>query len=173
MALYPGLKVIVGEITPRMDEMDIHVKATNTLLNQFANGMENVFLIKNDNLRPSDFFEEGDAKHLRRSCIARFAANIKIALRKAYGIKFDRSARTYERQQYYNNYNNHQHHSQPQIWNQHRSFEAHSQTRDRDLGGRQAENENERMSVFKHDLLRSIASSISSSISEAFQRVGT
>lgn len=82
---YPDIKVIVSEITPRMDERDTQVEVTNTLLNQFLNRSENTFVVMNKNLRNPDFFE--DAKHIRQSCIARFASNIKRALHKAYGTQ--------------------------------------------------------------------------------------
>ena len=82
----PNLKIILSEITPRMDSLDTQVKALNAMLNQFVEKSENLFITLNSNLRNPDFFKYPDPKHLRYECIGRFAANIKKALRTAYGI---------------------------------------------------------------------------------------
>ncbi len=87
--VYPDLKFILSEVTPRMDHIDGRVKEANELLDQYARCHDNVFLVKNSNLRnPDNFFADG--KHLKHAIIPRFASNIKRALRAAYGIKFDR-----------------------------------------------------------------------------------
>ena len=65
-----------------MDNKDIDVKATNTLLNQYIREKENVFIVWNKNLRDPNFYD--DAKHLKQSISARFAANIKRGLNKSY-----------------------------------------------------------------------------------------
>ena len=85
--LYPGIKVIVGEITPRMDAKDELVKEVNALINTFIETTDNAYIIRNSNLRHQKFFYDGDPKHIRRNCIGRYAANIKHALRVAYGRK--------------------------------------------------------------------------------------
>ena len=82
---YPGIKIIIGEITPRMDDRDEVVKDINFLIQQFGKSSENVFVIDNSNLRNKKFFYAGDSKHIRKDCIGRFAANIKHTLRVAYG----------------------------------------------------------------------------------------
>ena len=69
-----------------MDKLDLEVKTTNTLLNQYAKWMEDIFIAWNSNLRNPDFFY--DAKYMKDSCIARFAANIKRALNKAYDRQY-------------------------------------------------------------------------------------
>ena len=83
-SLYPQVKVIISEITPRMDDLDTNVKAVNTMLNEFVKWSDDTFITRNSNLRDQDFYY--DNKHLKESCIPRFAANIKRALRAAYGI---------------------------------------------------------------------------------------
>ena len=82
---FPDIKVVMSEITPRMDGRDEQVKATNTLLREYVERCENTFLTRNSNMRDRDFFE--DAKHFKESCIARFASNIKNSLCRAYGIE--------------------------------------------------------------------------------------
>ena len=84
---FPGIKIILSEITPRMDNFDIQVKATNTLLNQYVDASDDLFITGNSNMRDPDFFMNNDNKHFNQACIARFAKNIKIALSQAYGIQ--------------------------------------------------------------------------------------
>ena len=85
--MYPHIKIIIAEVTPRMDDRDAEVIATNNLINQFAESSDKIFVIKNSNLRDPYFFYQGDSKHIRKACIGRFAANIKHTLRVAYGRK--------------------------------------------------------------------------------------
>lgn len=82
---YPGIKIILSEITPRMDDLDFQVQEVNTLLNQYIMRSNDIFIVRNGNMRDPDFFIPNDNKHFKQSCIARFAANIKRALNKAYG----------------------------------------------------------------------------------------
>ncbi len=82
---YPGVKVIASEITPRLDEFDIHVKDCNKLLNNYVTDSDNVYIARHSNLRDPTFFHV-DKKHLHQRAIGRFASNIKWALRRAYGI---------------------------------------------------------------------------------------
>ena len=86
---YPNVKVIVSEITPRMDDDDIdkEVRDCNKLLNEFVAASETTFITRNSNLRDRRFFLP-DGKHLRLESIAKFASNIKWALRRAYGIRW-------------------------------------------------------------------------------------
>ena len=83
---YDNVKVILSEITPRMDEFDENVKDCNKLLHEYTKENQNLFLTRNSNLRDPIFFLE-DGKHLKRNASARFASNIKGALRRAYGIR--------------------------------------------------------------------------------------
>lgn len=82
----PHIKITLSEITPRMDDHDIEVKATNTLLNQYFQADATVYIARHNNLRDPDFFY--DAKHLKQSIIPRFAANIKRALNRAHDMKY-------------------------------------------------------------------------------------
>ena len=45
--LYPNVKVIVSEITPRMDDRDQEVKNANRLLNEFVKGQQDVYITRN------------------------------------------------------------------------------------------------------------------------------
>ena len=86
---YPDVKIVLSEVTPRMDHVDTRVKEANVLLRQYAQGFDNIFLTLNSNLRnPDNYFDDGI--HLKHHIIPRFAANIKRAPRAAYGIKFER-----------------------------------------------------------------------------------
>ena len=87
LEIHPHMKIIIGEITPRMDEKDDLVVTANELINRFAESNEKLYVIKNSNLRDPYFFYRGDSKHIRKKCIGRFAANIKYTLRVAYGRK--------------------------------------------------------------------------------------
>ena len=82
---FPGIKIILSEITPRMDMLDLQVKATNTLLNQYVDRNDDLFIAQHSNMRDPDFFIKDDPKHFHANCIARFASNIKKALNLAYG----------------------------------------------------------------------------------------
>ena len=99
---HPNIKVIISEITPRMDERDSEVIIANSLLNEFVKESNDLFITKNGNLRKKKFFVPGDCKHLRIECIARFAANIKYSLRAAYGRKkYDGSWHPQHQQQHH------------------------------------------------------------------------
>ena len=82
---FPQVKIIVGEITPRQDTRDEIVKDANVLINRLVKQERNVFVIRNSNLRNSGFTYHEDNKHISEDCIAKFASNIKHALRVAYG----------------------------------------------------------------------------------------
>ena len=87
---FPGIKIILSEVTPRMDNFDTRVKEINVLLRQYVKGKDKLFLTKNSNLRNRDFFL-ADGIHLNQSITPRFASNIKSALCAAYGIqRYDR-----------------------------------------------------------------------------------
>ena len=89
-ASFPGIKIIISEVTPRMDAVDGRVQEANKLINQYVEGSQDLFVTKNNNLRNPDFFLE-DGIHLNHTIIPRFASNIKRALRAAYGIQFKKS----------------------------------------------------------------------------------
>ena len=81
--MHHGIKVIIGEITPRMDNRDSAVQEVNASIKDLKDSNANVYVIRNSNLRNSSFFR--DNKHIRQEHIARYAANIKHTLRVAYG----------------------------------------------------------------------------------------
>ena len=58
---FPGIKIILSEITPRMDNLDTQVKATNLLLNEYIEGSSDLFLTRNSNMRDPDFFMPKDS----------------------------------------------------------------------------------------------------------------
>ena len=145
---YPNIKVILNEITPRMDNLDAQVKATNTLLNQFVDRSESTYITMNSNLRDPDFFY--DNKHFREESIGRFAANIKKALRSAYGIQYERQRRSNDQQQY--KYDGRRTHSNYVMGGQAHDDRIHKK------------HEYEKMKVFKDNLLLKII--------EALQHVG-
>ena len=84
---FPQVKVIIGEITPRNDNRDQIVKDANILINRFVKDRQNVYVIRNSNLRDRNFTFHEDIKHIAKECIGKFATNIKHTLRLAYGRK--------------------------------------------------------------------------------------
>ena len=111
-SMYPDVKVIVSEVTPRMDseDLDKEVKECNELLNDFVKQSENTFIVRNSNLRDRKFFLD-DGKHLKQNTIARFASNIKWALRRAYGIKWTNYTTNTTDRRYNNQYYNYERNS--------------------------------------------------------------
>ena len=108
---FPGIKVILSEVTPRMDKIDERVIEANLLLRQFASGKPDLFITKNSNLRNPEFYM-ADGIHLNHSIIPRFASNIKRALRAAYGITYQKQPENSRRlpdTNYSNNYGNNPH----------------------------------------------------------------
>ena len=69
---YLEIKIIFSEITPGNDERDREDVICNRMLNSYAPTQETYSLFR-------------DNKHIRENKIAKFASNIKIALRQAYG----------------------------------------------------------------------------------------
>ena len=90
-SLYPSIKVIVSEFTPRNDARDKEVLSCNEMLHKGAGGMENVFIVSHSNLRDENMSMFDDAKHIRKENVNVFAGNIKAGLRKAYGMPRYRS----------------------------------------------------------------------------------
>ena len=81
-AKFPGIKIIVSEVTPRMDGKDTEVKKCNNVINQYAKRREGIYIAAHSNLRDQRFFR--DSKHIKETKIAKFAANLKRALRIAF-----------------------------------------------------------------------------------------
>ena len=84
---FPGIKVIVSEITPRNDDRDSEVIICNRMMNTYVETKANLFIARHTNSRDETFSMFRDTKHIRKSKIAKFAANLKVALRKAHGIE--------------------------------------------------------------------------------------
>lgn len=80
------VKVVISEITPRKFTRDDEVKVCNRLLNELVGNKEDVFIARHSNLRDPEGSFFYDEKHIKASCIGRYCANIKRALRKAHGI---------------------------------------------------------------------------------------
>ena len=87
---YPEVKIILNELTPRMDERDGEVTKCNKALASIAVQDDLVFLAKQGNLRDNSFFR--DNKHIKSEKIGRYVANVKNELRNAYGIKDPRKS---------------------------------------------------------------------------------
>ena len=83
---YKGIKLIISEITPRKDERDNEVKRFNGLLLDYANDHNDITIAFHHNLRDTNWSMFSDAKHIHANKIAKYAANIIKALKKAYEI---------------------------------------------------------------------------------------
>ena len=81
---FPHIKIVVSEITPRNDEKDSEVVICNRMLADSVLMMNNVILIKHDNLRDGNWSYFQDVKHIRKESVHYFAGNIKSALRIAF-----------------------------------------------------------------------------------------
>ena len=80
---FPGIRVILSEITPRNDKLDNQVKEVNYMINAYAKKCDDIFTVIHSNMRNPDFFS--DERHFIKSIIPRFASNIKMGLKRAYG----------------------------------------------------------------------------------------
>ena len=83
-------KVVICELTPRKDIKDLDAKACNDLisekLNNNSHSKSNITMAFHKNLRNDEMSFHYDDKHISKSCIPKFAANIKLATRKAFDI---------------------------------------------------------------------------------------
>ena len=79
---FPNVKIVVSEITPRLDQYDAEVIKCNSMLANSILIMKNVILIDHSNLRGGE--HHNDNKHIKRESIRYFAGNIKAALRLAF-----------------------------------------------------------------------------------------
>ena len=87
---YPGIKIILCELTPRKDDRDTAVIECNKLISTLCAEDETLFLVEHNNLRDENYSKLYDTKHIHKRVIPLFASNIKRALRKAYGIKLNK-----------------------------------------------------------------------------------
>ena len=84
---FTGIKIIISEITPRKD-IDETVIECILMIANLRNDVD-VFLVEHNNLRDETFTMMHDNKHIHRRAIPLFASNIKKALRKPYGLKYE------------------------------------------------------------------------------------
>ena len=119
---HPLTKIVVSEVTPRNDVRDSEVRACNSELHERLNDLENVFLVKLDNLRDETWSKYRDVKHIKERCIPLFAATLKAGLRKAQNT-FRPNRQNYNRQGETLTYNNPPRHSNyDSLEAQHRPF---------------------------------------------------
>ena len=83
---YPDNNIVLSEVTPRNDERDGEVKICNDPLIEFSKTKEYIFVAKQKNLRNPEYTFFYDAKQVKMNKIARYASNMKIALRKAHSM---------------------------------------------------------------------------------------
>ena len=83
---YPGIKIIIGEATPRNDPRDEEVKNYNGLLNDYTRDNADITIAIHENLRDPTWSMYYDSKHIHGQKIAKFAANIIRALKVSYKI---------------------------------------------------------------------------------------
>ena len=82
---FPGIKIIVGEITPRKVNKNNEVDVLNKLLGDMCNQNDFLFLVDHSNLRKDVQNVMYDDKHIHKRAVSLFAGNFKRILRKAYG----------------------------------------------------------------------------------------
>ena len=75
--LYPNVKIIVSEITPRKDHRDREVQISNEELSKNTEKLPNVYIVEHRNLRDPDWKFFYDYKHIKKDCIPKFVANFK------------------------------------------------------------------------------------------------
>ena len=105
---FPEIKIILSEITPRTDGKDKEVIKCNELIKEMAKNDDSIFVAFHSNLRDEDYFMFTDVKHISRNAVPRFAANLKRALRSAYGEKssFQRNRTNRHNLNHNHNYHN-------------------------------------------------------------------
>lgn len=81
---YPNAQLLVSEITPRMDSLNIKVKECNAHLKSVLGGDPKVYIIYHSFLDNEEYFY--DRKHIRKDFINKLASNLKKAMRRALGI---------------------------------------------------------------------------------------
>ena len=78
----------MNEVTPRTDKRDEEViKCNKALTNIVSVSNGKIVLAIQSNLRDQTYSFFRDTKHVKETKIARYASNLKIALRKVYGME--------------------------------------------------------------------------------------
>ena len=84
--VYPSIKIIVSDITPRKQFRDDQVLKCNEKLGSSLRKRENITIGFHKNLRNPEWSFHKDDKHFAQVSIAKFASNIKVAFRKSIGL---------------------------------------------------------------------------------------
>ena len=84
---YSSIKIIVSEVTPRNDARDGEVHKCNKKVRNSLQGLDDVYLVEQSNLRDANWSMFHDTKHIKKNCIPKFASNLKKGLHKAYGME--------------------------------------------------------------------------------------
>ncbi len=135
---YPNTKIIVNEVTPRTDARDDQVKDCNKSLHELSEENDKVFVAEQWNLRDPTFSFFSDSKHIKAGKIARYVNNVKIAMRRAYGMLDPRTSGKRGNQLYRSGNggnqtrNNYPHHPQIQSSNERRGIQGDSFRNQRD-----------------------------------------
>ncbi|KAL9977169.1 hypothetical protein ACROYT_G014547 [Oculina patagonica] len=94
---FPTAKIVVSEITPRSDELNVKVEQTNDQLRSALENVENVYVVSHGNIKEKNCFH--DAKHLSRTVgIPKLASNIIRGIRLAKGLTSPANKRKAKRQ---------------------------------------------------------------------------
>ena len=102
--IYPHVKIVMNELTPRADKRDDEVVKCNKTLGNIASASNGrIVLATQSNLRDKTYSFFWDAKHVKETKIARYAANLKIALRQVYGMVSPRVTHTNRPKMYQQN----------------------------------------------------------------------
>ena len=67
---YPGIIIILSEITPRNDIRDAEVVKCNEYVNEWVKGQSSIFLAKHNNLRDPEWSMFSDTKHITEAATA-------------------------------------------------------------------------------------------------------
>ena len=84
---YPGIKFIISEFIQRNDSRNTEVQLFNKLLTDYALNNEDITVARHGNLKDATWSMYRDAKHIKESKVAKFAANLIRALKTAYDIR--------------------------------------------------------------------------------------
>ena len=84
---YPNIKIVLNHLTPRKDDLDSEVIKCNYLLDESIRNLKDVFIVNQNSLRDDNYSKLYDNKHIKKSEIRHFVANIKGILRLAHGME--------------------------------------------------------------------------------------
>ena len=84
---YGQPKIVIGELTPRMDDRDEEVIKCNQLIKEYTEANDRLFLAKQEKLRTQDGRHYHDTKPITKYAVPIFISSLKTALRAARGIE--------------------------------------------------------------------------------------